>query len=137
MTQEEAAMHQCNRCYRTKAAVYSAAEKVQILIRVLPTLCKDKNPNLVRRVVSKEQQQHALRLKNYQSTISSERSISESHACRLTLFFSFSTVTVPPSKCHFSLQIRSTKSVFGSIIKIPPRKVFNAFANASTVSTSK
>merc|ERR1712118_435746 len=31
----------------------------------------------------------------------------------------------------------STNSVFGSIITMPPRKFVNAFANASTVSTSR
>jgi len=60
-----------------------------------------------------------------------------SQACRLAPFFSFSCVITPSSKCHFSLQSLSTKSVFGSIMTIPPRKVDSAFARASTVSTSK
>jgi len=59
------------------------------------------------------------------------------HARRFTPLFNFSTVTSPSSRCHFSLQIFSTKSVFGSMSTTPPRKFIRAFVKASTVSTSR
>lgn len=59
------------------------------------------------------------------------------YACRLFLLFIFSTVTMPPSMFHRSLQILSTNSVLGSIMTMPPLKLVSAFARASTVSTSR
>lgn len=58
-------------------------------------------------------------------------------ASRLRPLSSLAIVTTPFSMDQVSLQMRSTKSVFGSIMTMPPRKFVSALARASTVSTSR